>query len=422
MKILVYPHDLAIGGSQINAIELAAAVSRLGHEVIVFGVPGPLVGRIRDLGLEFIASPQPRRRPSFAVLRALTHVIREREIEVIHGYEWPPALESYLVAARMGARVSSVSTVMSMAVAPFLPRTAPLLVGTEQIACVERSAGRHLIGVLEPPVDLDQNRLVDGQQTDDFRSRWQLDNDATVIVTVTRLAHELKLEGLLTAISTIGELVSKGRPVQLVIVGAGPAGEEVARHASVINQQHGDRTVVLTGELDDPRPAYAVADIVLGMGGSVLRAMAFGKPVVVQGENGFWKALNEDTVGQFRWTGWYGVGTGPSDGPRALLEALTPLVDSETLRGSRGDYARQIVEDYSLDIAAVAQLGAYVTATRNFPGRRRAFLEGVRVSVLYATFAVRERWNRLRGRRVSDDFNSKPVAAKGVSRPEMSRS
>ena len=40
MRIVVYPHRLEIGGSQINAIELAAAVRDLGHEVIVFGQPG----------------------------------------------------------------------------------------------------------------------------------------------------------------------------------------------------------------------------------------------------------------------------------------------------------------------------------------------------------------------------------------------
>ena len=54
----------AIGGSQLNAIELAAAVQRLGHEVLVFGRPGPLNQRIEELGLEFVPSPKPHRRPT----------------------------------------------------------------------------------------------------------------------------------------------------------------------------------------------------------------------------------------------------------------------------------------------------------------------------------------------------------------------
>jgi len=36
MRVLVYPHELAIGGSQINAIDLAAEIRTLGHEAIVY--------------------------------------------------------------------------------------------------------------------------------------------------------------------------------------------------------------------------------------------------------------------------------------------------------------------------------------------------------------------------------------------------
>src|SRR6476620_3112154 len=32
LRILVYPHDLTIGGSQINAIDLAAGVQMAGHD------------------------------------------------------------------------------------------------------------------------------------------------------------------------------------------------------------------------------------------------------------------------------------------------------------------------------------------------------------------------------------------------------
>ena len=39
VRILVYPHDLSMGGSQINAIEIGAKVRDLGHEVVIFGQP-----------------------------------------------------------------------------------------------------------------------------------------------------------------------------------------------------------------------------------------------------------------------------------------------------------------------------------------------------------------------------------------------
>ncbi len=92
MRILVYPHDLGIGGSQINAIELAERVQRAGHEVIVYGTPGPLVDRIDELGLEFVAAPEPGRRPDRRIVRQLGQLAVERNIDVLHGYEWPPAV------------------------------------------------------------------------------------------------------------------------------------------------------------------------------------------------------------------------------------------------------------------------------------------------------------------------------------------
>ena len=54
MRIAVYPHDLGIGGSQLNAIEIAAGVRDLGHHPFVVGRPGALVERIHELGLEFV--------------------------------------------------------------------------------------------------------------------------------------------------------------------------------------------------------------------------------------------------------------------------------------------------------------------------------------------------------------------------------
>lgn len=54
MRLLVCPHDLAIGGSQINAIDLAAGAASAGHDVIVYGIPGPLTGYIAEKGLRFI--------------------------------------------------------------------------------------------------------------------------------------------------------------------------------------------------------------------------------------------------------------------------------------------------------------------------------------------------------------------------------
>lgn len=425
MRILIYPHDLGLGGSQLNAIELGSAVQALGHDVVLFGQPGALVRHATELGLDYVEAPLPGKRPSPRVVRALAKTVRERRIEVLHGYEWPPVLEC-LAAARLVPGTTAVSTVMSMAVAPFIPYTMPLVVGTEQIRQVETAAGRRRVALMEPPVDTSVNSVATvsaatvGGGT--FRSHWGLGDDALAVVCVTRLAQELKLEGILAAMESVRAL-SREWPVRLIIAGSGPAAEIVHHHARRINDDAGRRLVILTGELADPRPAYAAADVVLGMGGSALRGLAFGKPLVVQGEQGFWELLTPETLPTFLWQGWYGSGPGTTgEGIPALTAILARLFDDPDLRRALGSLGRNVVEDrFSLSGAAERQVELYGQFTVSRPGAAEAARAEAVAFARYCSYVAGRRWQRLTGRAATDDFNARPVAAAHIHVPAVSR-
>ncbi len=70
MKVLFYPHSMEVGGSQLNALQLAGAVRERGHEVIVLSEPGPLVERVRRMGTRAYRNP-----------RASEAAIRERDAQ-----------------------------------------------------------------------------------------------------------------------------------------------------------------------------------------------------------------------------------------------------------------------------------------------------------------------------------------------------
>ncbi|WP_144658828.1 glycosyltransferase [Paenarthrobacter nicotinovorans] len=415
MRILVYPHDLRMGGSQLNAIELGAAVKQLGHEVILFGQPGPLVEKATGLGLEFIAAPAPGKRPSPSVISALVRIVRERRINIVHGYEWPPALEC-LAAARIVRGTTAAATVMSMAVAPFIPTSMPLMVGTEQIRHAESSSGRSNVHLLEPPVDLRTNSLDADLDLGPFRARWGLDQHHFTVVCVSRLAQELKLEGILSAIDAVSQLAGD-RAVRLVITGTGPAEATIKAHARSVNEARGEGTVVLTGELADPRPAYAVADAVLGMGGSALRGLSFGKPLVVQGERGFWELLTPDSLQLFLWQGWYGSGPGSAGpGNAGLVSILGKLVQDEALRIALGAYGRSVVENrFSLSAAALRQTELYQQFLSDTAAQRPHLLAEASAARRYGSYVVRRRYLRLRGKQPSEDFNARPVAVQAAA-------
>jgi glycosyltransferase involved in cell wall biosynthesis len=407
VRIAVYPHDLAVGGSQLNAIELGAAVHRLGHPTLVVGRPGALVDRVTELGLEFVELPAPSKRPSRRVALALRSLLREREIDVVHGYEWPPTLEA--VWAAHGRRAAAVSTVMSMAVPPFIPHSVPLLVGTEQIAAAERQRGRVQVQLLEPPVDLASNGPGLAVGAEEFRRRHGGGAGDVLVVMVTRLAHQLKLEGLLTAMTAVARLRSS-HPVRLVVVGDGPARAVVQAAAEAANVASGAGTVVLAGELADPRPAYAAADIALGMGGSALRALSFAKPLVVQGEDGFWRTLTPRSVAEFLWAGWYGRGAGSDAGADALVAELEPLLSDVAERLELGRYGRQlVVERFSLEAAALRQLAHYRAALAHSAPPHEVARHEAAAGLRYTRYYLTKRLRRAAGIDQSEDFNARPL-------------
>jgi glycosyltransferase involved in cell wall biosynthesis len=403
MNIVVYTHSMELGGSQFNAIEIGQATQALGHNVLLLAEDGALSAVAEKAGLEHIRVSTRRSRPSPGVMSSLTRLVEQRSIDIVHGYEWPPAVDAWLGPHRvLGTPV--MATVMSAAVAPFLPRSMPLVVGVDLLRQQCLDDGFQSVGLIEPPVDVHANSPdFDGR---DFRASLQLAPDTTLIVVVCRLVRELKLEGLLAACRTIGRLAVEGRNVHLAIVGDGPARAEVEVAAGAANAMAGTAVVSLLGELKEPRPAYAAADIILGMGGSALRGLAFGKPLIVQGEAGFWELCDATTVSQFLEAGWYGLGNG-QDGGDALRSALEPLLGNPALRQSLGVFGRQLILDrFSLESAARTQVSLYEQAI-SLSARAKA-AEIARVSWGVGRHYVRRRLARaLRLPTPADDFNAR---------------
>ena len=403
MRVLVYPHSMEIGGSQLNAVELGGAVRDLGHEVLVMSEPGPLVDVVHSLGLEHLPIPMRRRRPSPEVVGSLIAQVRRRGVDVVHGHEWPPALEAYLgPGLRLG--VPAVATVMSAVVAPFLPRNVPLVVGTEQLRRDVIAGGYRNVTLIEPPVDVVANSPE--VPAGDFRTVHRLDPKAVLAVVCCRLVRELKLEGLLAACDAFGELARDGQAVQLAIVGDGVARAEVQERANRANALAGRVVVVLIGELADPRPSYAAADVILGMGGSALRGMAFGKPLVVQGERGFWKACRPDTVAEFLAGGWYGQSDGAGPGGVARLKReLVPLLADSAHRASIGVFSRAlVVERFGLPSAARVMAEVYRKAIESPRPPRAADL--ARLARSLPIYKIQRKLSRGNRNQAADDFNA----------------
>ena len=383
MRILVGLHHLGLGGSQLNAFDLALQMRSRGHDVGIFGVhpgePGPMADRAEAAGLPVRLTRHrlertPRAMPfRSGVARALTAAVREHRAELVHAYEFPMILDAFQGPhRRLG--VPLVGTVYAMEVPTWLPRYPPLVVGTQEL--VERAARfRDRPVLIEPPVDTDADdqAAVDGGA---FRAAHGLPRDALLAVVVSRLEPEMKAEGIFRAMRALA-LLDDDR-LCLAVVGDGPSHHDLAIEAERVNTALGRPAVVLTGRLDDPRPAYAAADIALGMGGSALRAMSFARPLIALGIGGFSRPVTPATVEHFFHEGFYGIGAGDLDAA-PLAAQLAELAGDPELRARLGQWSRQLVLDrFSLKQAADTLEDTYARAVRDPVRRGRRHRESLR--------------------------------------------
>lgn len=353
VKVLVQVNSLALGGTQLNAVDFAVAVREWGYESVLVGprdtIPeGPALFEVaRDRGVEVNVFDRPRTTWQGALL--MSKLARRHGAELVHIYGSWTARPALLGPCLFGRRPLAL-TIYEMSVDPETPKSPALIVGTRYLLedLAQRAEGVELIS---PPVDTerDDSALVEIQ---DFLSDHAIDEGRLRIVTVTRLDGDMKAYGVELAIAAADMLAPMG--AVLVIVGDGNAVERIATATAIVNARHGRQVVLMTGALADPRPAYAAADVVIGMGGSAARALSFGKPLVVTGEYGWFKTFNPNTAeGLFRNSFWSDVAV--KDPVGDLVSCLKPLLDDAQLRRKLGDFGREF---------AIAEFGLPAMASR----------------------------------------------------------
>lgn len=398
MKIMVMPIGFEIGGSEINAIDLAAAVQELGHEVVVIGRPGPLGERARSAGLRVISVPITRRgRPNPLNSRAIGRAIRREKPDLVHVYEALSCIEAFFgVRLWRSAKVPLVATLYGMNVDGFLPRAVPMIAGTRDVQ-VELAATRDPASVhlLDPPVDTRANR-PDDEAGRRQRLAWGVGDDEELVVIVSRLDVWMKIDSLMDAIDAVDILASE-RSVRLAVVGDGPARAALEYRAADVNRRHGRRVVDVVGAMVDPVPAYQAADVVVGMGTSLLRGMATGKPAVLAGELGYVDLIEPSSIEPYLRQGFWGMGDGVR-AASALAGLIADVFDRDAAgRRQLGEFGRAfVVERFGLPAAADQLIGMYEQVARWTPSRRRLVAELLRVPVAVVLHKVMD---HLPGRR-----------------------
>jgi len=164
---------------------------------------------------------------------------------------------------------------------------------------------------------------------------------------VSRLERQLKATAIGVTIDAMRELASTG--ATLFIVGDGDAHAALRAEADAVNDDVGRSAVRMLGALSDPRPAYLAADIVVGMGGSAARALAFGKPLIVHGEQGWSRIFEPDTSRSLARSSFWSPER-PEHPVADFVRIARPLIADEARRRELGAFGREFArERFGLD-------------------------------------------------------------------------
>ncbi|MFD0527577.1 glycosyltransferase [Kitasatospora arboriphila] len=283
VRVLVHLNNLTLGGAQLNAVDIARTLRDRGHHPVLFaqGVAQrrPLVGVAAGHGLDVVVAGGPDT-PHAEVRRRMQELADEHGSELIHAWEVRAARNGFFGPGRLG-RIPVVTTFYGIRMLRGMPRHQPLVLGLGALMGDGRAFGHRDVRLVEPPVNTatDAPGQADGAA---WRREHGIDEEELLLAIVTRLVPDLEKDA--GAELTVAAVRALEDPrVRLAIVGAGPSLDRLRARAAEANAALGREAVLVPGQLADPRPAYAAADIVLGMGGSALRGLAFAKPVVVHG-------------------------------------------------------------------------------------------------------------------------------------------
>jgi glycosyltransferase involved in cell wall biosynthesis len=354
-----------LGGSDVEAQRVAAALRLRGHQVTVLsagGDPMPPVSHWVDpfgTPVRIFGGKWPERwRPhAFALGVVWTLLTNVRRYQLVYFL-----MQSLHLAAGLPvARLLSKPVVMKISGSSIITLMGKSWLGRLELRWLRRWAKRVMIlkpGIAEEayaagfspehlfwmpnPVDIEQFSPADAQTRLHFRKELAISPDAPAILFVGRLAPEKQLGSLLEALALV---VKEIRATRLVLVGDGP--ERVMLEARTRELGLSDN-VYFAGR----RPAenvqawlkasdvFALVSSNEGFSCSLTEAMATGLPVLVSDIPANTQLIDD---------GVQGLIAAVCD-EQALSRALIRLLTDAALRHKMGAAGRQcVIENYSMD-------------------------------------------------------------------------
>jgi glycosyltransferase involved in cell wall biosynthesis len=365
-KVLLVNNSADVYGASRCLLRFVRNLDRQKFEPIVL-IPGrgPLEGALAEAGVETILFPHLStitrdvfhswRLPPFllriplSILR-LRRLIRRERIDLVHtntGVMLAPGPAAFLAGVpnvwHIRDYFQEFHTFWPLYAAYIRLFSRRILAVSTPVA--EQFPRAAEVTVMHDGFELEEFPAPDPAAVAAFREKYRL-NGRPVIGCVGRI--KLVRKGQEYLIRAAGLLKQRGAPVQVLLVGAPFSGNEshLDRMREIAREVDVESEVTFTGEIADPRPAYATMDIAVlpsaqpePFGGVVMEAMCLGMPVVATNVGGSIEQVADGETGFL---------VPPADAA-ALADKLERLVRDPELRQRFGAAGRsRIVERFAL--------------------------------------------------------------------------
>jgi L-malate glycosyltransferase len=360
VRIALFAPLLRTGGTQRHLQQVLALLdsARFEAELLTLRPGGEVEDELRAGGVSVRSLGVGARLSSPSTLRAIVataRLLRRARIDVVHGYQWRPALVGALAARLAGVPLRLASKRSLTGDDPQAERAwrhiarqvDTVIVNADALRIEGEQRGMRCRWVLlQNGVDTEHFKLPPADTQ--ARAALGLDPRRPVVGTIGRLEDRKGHDQLLRA---AGEMLAgaNGRQPQLVIVGDGPLRESLAGQARTLGVAD---SVRFEGTVADVRPVLAAMDVFVlpsraeGMSNALMEAMAAGRPVVATAVGGNTEVVTDGETGLLV----------PPANPAAIARAVDGLLGDPERASRLGTAARQFVTHHFGARARVAEL------------------------------------------------------------------
>ncbi|ACT01817.1 glycosyltransferase [Paenibacillus sp. JDR-2] len=309
IRLLMVMDSLAVGGTETYVLSLVKAFPALGVMPVYAGGTGVMyeafaragcpIHRV-DLTAEQLMDPEHQKQAE----SALTQIMRNRRIDLVHIHQTPSGLYAAKAARKLG-----IPVVFTVHGAYYPTEQLQLL---KDDGCTFISVSPPIRGYLDylgfpsyliaNGIDFKQYRPASSAA---LRASLHIPEGDKVVVYASRLAWDKAAvcAMLVRAARTIR--LHEMTPLHLVIAGSGNQAAAIAELAETVNHECNAHFVHLVGNQMQMGDYYNLGDLVVGTGRVALEAMACGKPVLAIGNHGYFGLVDQPVYDE-AWLYYFG--------------------------------------------------------------------------------------------------------------------